>query len=37
LKSYSRALNVEVKDKYVSVTAVCPGWMQTGFMQEADV
>jgi len=24
LKSYSRALNVELKDRYVTVTAVCP-------------
>ena len=37
LKSYSRALNVELKDKYVTVTAVCPWWMKTGFMDEADV
>jgi hypothetical protein len=37
IKSYSRALNVELKDKYISVTAVCPWWMKTGFMENADV
>jgi hypothetical protein len=24
VKSYSRALNVELKDSYITVTAVCP-------------
>ena len=29
VKNYSRALNVELKDKGIFVTAVCPGWIKT--------
>lgn len=29
VRYYSRALNMEVKEKGVSVTAVCPGWVDT--------
>jgi len=29
VKNYSQALNVELKDKGIKVTAVCPGWMKT--------
>lgn len=29
VKNYSRALNVELKEKGVIVTAVCPGWIKT--------
>lgn len=32
---YSRGLNVELADKGVSVTAVCPGWTKTNFMKVA--
>lgn len=31
VRNYTRALNVELKDKGISATAVCPGWMRTGF------
>lgn len=30
VRNYTRALNVELKDKGISATAVCPGWMDTG-------
>ena len=29
VKNYSRALNVELKEKGITVTAVCPGWIKT--------
>lgn len=29
VSNYTRALNVELKDKGIVATAVCPGWMQT--------
>ena len=29
VKNYSQALNVELKEKGITVTAVCPGWMNT--------
>jgi len=32
VRNYSRALNVELKDKNISATAVCPGWMRTAFI-----
>ena len=31
VKNYSQALNVELKEKGITVTAVCPGWMKTNF------
>lgn len=37
VKNYSRALNVEVKDKGITVTAVCPGWMKTDLFERANV
>ena len=30
VRNYTRALNVELKDKGIRATAVCPGWMKTG-------
>lgn len=35
VRNYSRALNVELKGKQISVTAVCPGWMDTAFLERA--
>lgn len=29
VRNYTRALNVELKDKGITATAVCPGWMKT--------
>lgn len=31
--SYSRALNMELKEKGIVVTAVCPGWIKTELLQ----
>ena len=33
--SYTRALNVELKDKGICATAVCPGWMRTRLIERA--
>lgn len=33
--SFSRALNVELKDAGIRVMAVCPGWVKTDFFQRA--
>lgn len=30
VRNYTRALHVELKEKGISATAVCPGWMKTG-------
>ncbi len=32
LRSYSRALNAELKPRRITVTAVCPGWIDTDFL-----
>ena len=33
VKNYSQALNVELKEKGITVTAVCPGWMKTNLYE----
>lgn len=33
VKNYSQALNVELKEKGITVTAVCPGWMKTNLFE----
>lgn len=35
VRNYTRALNVELKDKEITATAVCPGWMKTGLFDRA--
>jgi len=35
VKNYSQALNVELKDKGITVTAVCPGWIKTDLYDRA--
>ena len=30
VRNYTRALNVELKERGITATAVCPGWMKTG-------
>ena len=30
VRHYTRALNVELKERGITATAVCPGWMKTG-------
>lgn len=37
VRSYSRALNVELKSRGIGVTAVCPGWMDTAFFERAQI
>lgn len=37
VRSYSRALNVELREKGISVTAVCPGWIKTDLLKKADI
>lgn len=32
LRSYSRALQVELKPREITVTALCPGWVETDFI-----
>lgn len=32
LKNFSRALNVELKSRKITSTAVCPGWVDTGML-----
>lgn len=33
--SYSRALNYELRERRILVTAVCPGWVRTNFFETA--
>lgn len=35
VRSYTRALNVELKKKGITATAVCPGWMITNLYERA--
>jgi len=35
VKNYSQALNVELKEKGIKVTAVCPGWIKTDLFNRA--
>lgn len=37
VRNYSRALNVELKQRGITVTAVCPGWMHTALFERADI
>ncbi|MCJ7856901.1 SDR family NAD(P)-dependent oxidoreductase [Lachnospiraceae bacterium NSJ-143] len=37
IRNYSRALNVELRDRGISVTAVCPGWMDTDLYNRAEI
>ena len=34
VRSYSRALNVELKGRGITCTAVCPGWIDTDMLQK---
>ena len=33
VRNYTRALNVELKDRRITATAVCPGWIDTGLYE----
>lgn len=35
--NYSRALNVELKSRDISVTAACPGWIDTALFDRAEI
>ena len=37
VRNYTRSLNVELKSKGITATAVCPGWMKTGLMDRGDI
>lgn len=37
VRNYSRALNVELKERGIGVTAVCPGWMKTDLINNAKI
>jgi len=37
VKNYSQALNVELREKGITVTAVCPGWIRTNFYNRAEI
>lgn len=37
VRNYSRALNIELKERGITVTAVCPGWMDTDLFDRARV
>ncbi len=37
VRHYTRSLNVELKSRGITATAVCPGWMKTGLMDRGDI
>lgn len=37
VRNYSRALHVELRDRGITVTAVCPGWMATDLFDRAQI
>ena len=37
VRNYTRALHVELKDRGISATAVCPGWLKTSLYERADI
>ena len=37
VRNYSRALGVELRDRGITVTAVCPGWIDTGLYARAQI
>lgn len=37
VRNYSRALGVELRGRGISVTAVCPGWMDTALFERASI
>lgn len=37
VRNYTRALNVELADRGITATAVCPGWINTGFFARGDI
>lgn len=37
VRNYTRALHVELADRGITATAVCPGWIKTGFFARGDI
>lgn len=37
VRHYTRALNVELKERGITATAVCPGWMKTGLFDRGTI
>lgn len=37
VRNYTRALNVELKDRGITATAVCPGWIKTHLYDRANI
>lgn len=37
VRNYTRSLHIELKDRGITATAVCPGWMKTNFFERADI
>ena len=37
VRNYTRALHVELKDRGISATAVCPGWLKTDLYDRANI
>lgn len=37
VRNYTRALNVELQDRGISATAVCPGWLKTNLYARANI
>ena len=37
VRNYTRALNVELKEKGIYVTVVCPGWIKTDLYKRAEI
>ena len=37
VRSYTRSLHMELRDRGITATAVCPGWMKTPFYERADI
>lgn len=37
VRNYTRALNVELKEKGITATAVCPGWMNTELFERGKI
>lgn len=37
VRNYTRALHVELADRGITATAVCPGWMKTDFFDRGDI
>lgn len=37
VRNYTRALNIELKEKGITATAVCPGWMKTSLFDRGNI